>query len=170
MFAVCRLVSRRCHNILSIAKVAPQSLSEPDKRLSQHPAPRSAIQRTSARSQTTPIHRRMRTHCVSPLAWWQCFLFVGRQTVGTFAPRALPLLIANRCGVPVPITRDAAICASLFILIHILGYYFARCPKSPCSSLAWLLACRCASRCCLRLRGGSRYSSLSYRLFRLRPT
>ncbi len=26
--------------------------------------------------------------------------------------------------------------------------------KSPCSSLAWLLAYRCTSRCCLRPRGG----------------
>ena len=26
-------------------------------------------------------------------------------------------------------------------------------PRAPCSSLAWLLACRCPTRCCLRPRG-----------------
>ena len=26
-------------------------------------------------------------------------------------------------------------------------------PRAPCSSLAWLFACRCMARCCLRPRG-----------------
>ena len=39
--------------------------------------------------------------------------------------------------------------------------------KSP-SSLAWLIAFRCAARCCLRPRGGSRHLSVACLLFRLR--
>ncbi len=49
------------------------------------------------------------------------------------------------------------------------GTCLARFPKSPCSSLAWLLACRCAARCCLRPRGGSWHLSLTRRLHGLRP-
>jgi len=41
------------------------------------------------------------------------------------------------------------------------GTCIALFPKSPCSSLAWLLACRCATRCCLRLRGGGWPSSVA---------
>ena len=33
-------------------------------------------------------------------------------------------------------------------------------PRAPCSSLAWLLACRCMARCCLGPRGGRVPSSL----------
>ena len=87
----------------------------------------------------------------------------------TFARRALPRFKAIRCGVPVPITRDAALWSPLFTLAAILGFCFAPLPKSPCSSLAWLSANRCAARCCLRPRGDSSRSSLSRFLFRLRP-
>jgi hypothetical protein len=89
--------------------------------------------------------------------------------VRTFARRALPRFKAIRCGVPVPITRDAALWTPLFTLAAILGFCFAPLPKSPCSSLAWLSANRCAARCCLRPRGDSSRSSLSRFLFRLRP-
>jgi hypothetical protein len=51
--------------------------------------------------------------------------------VGTFARRALPLVIANRCGVPIPITRDAAVRASLFTLTPILGYLHCAFPQEP---------------------------------------
>jgi len=89
--------------------------------------------------------------------------------VGTFALRALPLFIANRCGIPVPITRDAAIWTALFTLLPILGYCFAPFPKSPWSSLAWLLACRCDTRCCLWPRGDGWHSSVARLPYRLRP-
>jgi hypothetical protein len=51
--------------------------------------------------------------------------------VGTFAQQALPRLIANHCGVPIPITRDAAIWASLFTLMPILGYLHCAFPQEP---------------------------------------
>nr|VFK24135.1 MAG: hypothetical protein BECKLPF1236A_GA0070988_104043 [Candidatus Kentron sp. LPFa]VFK35728.1 MAG: hypothetical protein BECKLPF1236C_GA0070990_104133 [Candidatus Kentron sp. LPFa] len=41
----------------------------------------------------------------------------GLLIVETFTRRALPLFIANRCGVPVPITRDAAIRTPLVTLV-----------------------------------------------------
>ena len=44
----CWPLPRRCHNISPIARVVTRPLSEPDKRISQHPAPRSIIQRASA--------------------------------------------------------------------------------------------------------------------------
>lgn len=43
------------------------------------------------------------------------------------------------------------------LFLHWSGYSgtcIAHFSKSPCSSLAWLLAYRCTSRCCLRPRGG----------------
>ena len=51
--------------------------------------------------------------------------------MGIFAPRALPLIIANPCGLPIPITRDAAIWTSLFTLMPILGYLHCAFPQGP---------------------------------------
>ena len=39
--------------------------------------------------------------------------------------------IANPCGLPIPITRDAAICAPLVTLVHILGYLDCPFPQEP---------------------------------------
>ena len=75
--------------------------------------------------------------------------------MGTFAQRGLAASSLCPCGSPVPITRDAAISCPLFTLGRILGGLL--CGYSPqelwVSSLAWLLACRCMARCCLRPRG-----------------
>ena len=39
--------------------------------------------------------------------------------------------IANPCGLPIPITRDAAICAPLVTLVHILRYLDCPFPQEP---------------------------------------
>ncbi len=84
----------------------------------------------------------------------------------TFARRALPRFIANRCGVPVSIARDAAFRTPIFTSAAVLGYCSSRFPKSPCSSLARLFANRCAARCRLRPRGdGPRSPSSALRRF-----
>jgi len=56
------------------------------------------------------------------------------------------------------------------VLLTLIGYCLARFPKSRCSSLAWLLACRCDTRCPLRPRGDDWCSSLTHRPRGLRPT
>jgi len=74
--------------------------------------------------------------------------------VGTFTQRWLAASSLDHCGTPVPITRDVAVPRPLFTLNEVLGYFHCgRFPKSPWSSLAWLLAYRCSTRCCLRPRG-----------------
>ena len=50
--------------------------------------------------------------CIMPM-----FPVDGLLIVETFTRRALPLFIANRCGVPVPITRDEAIRTPLVTLV-----------------------------------------------------
>ncbi len=49
------------------------------------------------------------------------------------------------------------------------GTCIAPFPKGPCSSLAWLLTCRCITRCCLRPRGSGWHSSIACRPYSLRP-
>jgi hypothetical protein len=74
--------------------------------------------------------------------------------VGTFALRGLAASSLRPCGSPVPITRDAAFSCPLFTLNRILGGLRGYPPQELwVSSLAWLLACRCVARCCLRPRG-----------------
>lgn len=68
VFSVSRLVSRRCHNISPMARVATRPLTEPDKRISQHPAPRSIIQHGCALRKgfrSMPIRTRGQTNQAS---------------------------------------------------------------------------------------------------------
>jgi len=53
--------------------------------------------------------------------------------------------LRSRRGHPLP---------SCYIAVRYSGTSIAGdSPRAPCSSLAWLLACRCPTRCCLRPRG-----------------
>ena len=116
--------------------------------------------RLLARLLTYPLQ--ISSHCSSPLAWCQCFLLNGLPTVGTFTPWALPHFIANHCGSPVPITRDAAISTPLFTLVLILGYLPCAFPQEPL--LVARLVTRlplCSSILSYRPRGGTQRSSVT---------
>ena len=79
----------------------------------------------------------------------------------TFALRSLVASSLGHCGTPVPITCDAALPHPLFTLGTVLGHGAVDYPRALVPSLAWLLACLCATRCCLGPRGAGLHSSIT---------
>ncbi len=73
--------------------------------------------------------------------------------MGTFAQRELVASSLGRCGAPVPITRDAAVPSPSFDIGRGTRVVVRSIAQEPGTSLAWLLACLCAARCCLGPRG-----------------
>jgi len=74
--------------------------------------------------------------------------------VETFTPWAFPHFIANHCGVPVSITRGAAIWEPLLTLAsHTRVLTLRISPRALARRIAWVQTNRYVTRCYLRPRG-----------------
>ena len=180
MFSVGRLLSRRCHSISSILGCTPAPLRTgqadfPYIRLLAESFSPHAL-RYDRRAATGPpggdvgddVREDTSVDALVGRLAYPCRITTGPRSlhsvdgsprtgdsyVGTFAPRGLAASSLGHCSTPVPITRDGAIPASSF---HIgrgySGTHEELLPKSREPSLAWLLACLRAARCCLGPRG-----------------
>jgi hypothetical protein len=162
VFSVCRLISQRCHNISSISELHS---SPSQNRASSFPTHGSSICHSASFRLSVSdlcsllihsLHSGSVSSSTDDRSWGPSLsghyptssLTVTAYRSPSLATRPFEPLFSHWCSY-------SGICLTLL-------------PKSP-SSLAWLLACRCAARCCLRLRGGSWHSSLARFLHGLRP-
>jgi hypothetical protein len=94
------------------------------------------------------------------------FPFHGLLPVGTFAQRGLVASSLCRCGLPVPITRDAALPRPLFTLDEVLGVCNAILPQEP-RFVARLVTCLSLNSSMLSWTPGCRFRARLYRAHRL---
>jgi len=167
VFSVCRLVSRRCHNISTIPSVVPRSL----RRSGQADFPYIRLF-----GQLFRFLLSMSGQCSSILTLCIVSMFLLSRAINRGDLRSAE--ISRFTAKPLRLHWSPSLASASFgrLLLRwsaILGYYRFD-PQCFTKNLwvlpmlAWLLCCRCPTRCCLRPRGAGYRSSVSLYPFRLR--